>query len=290
MFCSLGVKPVFCFEILVLQPSRKPLPPDVYVPATKEDQTEVRRSSMKDTSRISKSPQRTVRIQDDLNHLKFSNETLTERKIRAATPAKPANIWVKIIHDFESSDCEELRVQKGQFVKIIYQQNDWLYVVDSLENEGFVPFSYCSTFNTTSKSVTTGSEDCYESSDNLNDSFERLTIEKLNLKKHKESYSKSRTRTRNKQKSSPVTYFPKRAYGPRMTVLFDYEAADENDVCVRRGDFVMLLNDQDPDWYWVMTESGEEGFIPRAFVMIHTCEGKLSKLSVCTCIIYRYSL
>ena len=280
LFGSFPHKNIFCLEFPVLQPSKKPLPPDAYVPSTNGVQTGARRSSLKDTSRNSstKSEHRTVRIQDDFKDSKFRHETLVERRIKAATPAKPANIRVKILHDFEPSDNEELQVREGQFVKIIYQKNDWLYVVDSLENEGFIPFSYCSTFNTStnSKSSTSGcDEDNYEDGI-LEDSFERLTIEKLDIKSEKRRHSKSPSRTRNKLKTSPVTYFPKRAYGPQMTVLYDYEAGDENDVNVRRGDFVMLLNDQDPDWFWVMTGRGEEGFIPRAFVMAHTCEGRHS--------------
>ena len=242
-------------KFLVLQPSRKPLPPDVYVPSKNGDYAESKRSSLKDSSRNSttKPAQRTVRIQDEFNPAQFRDETQIERKIRAATLAKPANIWVKILHDFESSDSEELRVQKGQFVKVVFQQNDWLYVMDSLGNEGFVPFSYCSTFNVTTKKSSTYCDDINKDGDDLNRSFERLTIEKVNLKKIKQSSSKMPSRTRNKQKSLPVTYFPKRVYVPQMTVLYDYNASYEHDVRVRRVDFVMLLNDPDPDWSLVMT-------------------------------------
>ena len=55
--------------------------------------------------------------------------------------------------------------------------------------------------------------------------------------------------------------------GPRLTVLFDYRAQDENDVTVRQNDIVTLLNDEDEDWLWVRTDKGREGFIPRIYAV-----------------------
>ena len=55
--------------------------------------------------------------------------------------------------------------------------------------------------------------------------------------------------------------------GPRLTVLFDYRAQDENDVSVRQNDIVTLLNDDDEDWLWIRTDKGDEGFIPRIYAV-----------------------
>lgn len=201
------------------------------------------------------SEQRTVRIKET------KHEHLIDRKLKTATAAKPANIRAKITHDFASTDKEELNVKKGRYVIILYQQNDWLFVKNSTGKEGFVPFVYCSTFNlsTDSKSSTSGYEESFEGSDD---------IEQENHRKHHH-------RTKNIT-TTPTTYFPKRPYGPKMTVLYNYKAKFENDVRVMRGESVMLLNDQDPEWLWIATEDGEEGFIPRNFVISHTCEGKIS--------------
>jgi len=192
---------------------------------------------------------RTVRIKDT------KHEHHIERKLRHATASKPANIRAKIIHDFSSSDREELNVRKGCYVIILHQQNDWLYVKDSIAGkEGFVPHAYCSTFNvsTDSKSSTSGYEESFEGSDEVEQEHHKHRFKNI----------------------TPTTYFPKRPYGPKMTVLYNYKAKFENDVRVMRGETVMLLNDQDPEWLWIATEDGEEGFIPRNFVISHTCEGK----------------
>lgn len=243
--------------------NKKPYPPDVYTPSTSLEQNgtatlENTKSALKNGSAINhKQEKRTVRI----NESGFKHETLIERKIRAASLAKPANIRVKVVQSYEPIDKEELKVRKGHCVKILYQQNDWVYVVNSSGSEGFIPFCYCSTTNvsTDSKSSTSGYEDSFEDSED--GAGERTT------------YSEPQF-IRDKLNSNLMTYFPKRAYGPQLTVLYDYTASDENDVSVCRGELVMLLNDQDEDWVWVSTEEGEEGFVPRTFVVSHVCEGK----------------
>ena len=59
--------------------------------------------------------------------------------------------------------------------------------------------------------------------------------------------------------------FPKDPSG-RFIVLYTFIARDENDVSVERGEFVTVLNREDPDWYWIVRTDGQEGFIPSAFV------------------------
>ena len=49
-------------------------------------------------------------------------------------------------------------------------------------------------------------------------------------------------------------------------MLYTFVARDENDVCVERGDFVTVLNQEDPDWTWVVRTDGQEGFVPSGFV------------------------
>ena len=52
----------------------------------------------------------------------------------------------------------------------------------------------------------------------------------------------------------------------RFIVLYTFIARDENDVSVERGEFVTVLNREDPDWFWVVRSDGQEGFVPSAFV------------------------
>ncbi|KAJ7387123.1 hypothetical protein OS493_004088 [Desmophyllum pertusum] len=253
----------------VLQ-SKKPYSSDAYRLSTSLETNgtaplEITKSALKNgSSGNHKQEKRNVRI----NESGSKHETLIERKIRAATLAKPANIRVKVMQSYDPVDKEELKVRKGHYVKILYQQNDWVYVVDSSGNEGFIPLCYCSTSNvsTDSKSSTSGYEDSFDGSED--GAGERTTLVVY-----------SEPLTRDKHNAKLMTYFPKRAYGPQMTVLYDYTAHDENDLSVCRGEFVMLLNDQDEDWLWVSTEDGEEGFVPKSFVVAHVCEACIQRLS-----------
>ena len=49
-------------------------------------------------------------------------------------------------------------------------------------------------------------------------------------------------------------------------VLYSYNAQDENDLSVERGQCVTVLNSDDPDWYWVSKFDGQEGFVPSGFI------------------------
>ena len=64
-----------------------------------------------------------------------------------------------------------------------------------------------------------------------------------------------------------VTHFRK-FENEAVMVLFDFHAADENDVNVQRGEVVTVLNRDDEDWWWVMRDDGLEGFIPSSYVSI----------------------
>ena len=49
-------------------------------------------------------------------------------------------------------------------------------------------------------------------------------------------------------------------------VLYSYNAQDENDLSVERGQCVTVLNSDAPDWYWVSKFDGQEGFVPSGFI------------------------
>lgn len=57
--------------------------------------------------------------------------------------------------------------------------------------------------------------------------------------------------------------------GERQTmlrVLFDFQACDDDDISVRRGELVKVLNKEDDDWWWVENVYRERGFVPRNFL------------------------
>lgn len=49
-----------------------------------------------------------------------------------------------VLHDFTPCVDDELHVYRGQLVNVLYQENDWVYVIsDNQQQEGFIPYSYC---------------------------------------------------------------------------------------------------------------------------------------------------
>lgn len=60
---------------------------------------------------------------------------------------------------------------------------------------------------------------------------------------------------------------PKDYNGPRVKVLYKYNGDNEDDIDVRAGEVVTVLNCEDIEWIWVMRRDGQEGFIPREYAM-----------------------
>lgn len=69
--------------------------------------------------------------------------------------------------------------------------------------------------------------------------------------------------------------------GPLVTILYDFLAMEEDDLTVKRGEVVRLLNDDDRQWLWVAKvkgeEVGKEGFIPTSYALLNDNKDKLVK-------------
>lgn len=59
-----------------------------------------------------------------------------------------------------------------------------------------------------------------------------------------------------------------------LVVIHDFEAQEEDEVFVGKGERVKVLNADDPFWLWVETTPGDEGFIPRSCCSLgnHPCK------------------
>jgi hypothetical protein len=148
------------------------------------------------------------------------------------------------LHDFIPCVEDEVSVKRGEHVKALYQETDWSYIIKRDDAEGFIPFTYCV------------SEEEYEK-----------------RKEKQKTASSHRKNFRISPCLDPMVTeacfepaeFPKKNYG-EFIVKFNFDASDEDDVPVRKGEIVLVLNKEDQDWFWVKKKSGEEGFIPKDFV------------------------
>ncbi|CAG0913976.1 unnamed protein product [Notodromas monacha] len=197
-----------------------------------------------------------------------------------------------VLHDFKPCVDDELKVKRGSIVNVLYQENDWVYVIGEGDvGEGFIPHSYCAPFGSpmadlalnvkhkkiprADPNVSVASESHHlnttigtlnhsmiipgqENSDN--ESYLDVTAHKQN------TVHESQCSLQSGGSSQPETLpFFKDPSG-RFLVLYTFIARDENDVSVEKGEFVTVLNREDPEWYWIVRSNGQEGFIPSAFV------------------------
>ncbi|EFX85167.1 hypothetical protein DAPPUDRAFT_313770 [Daphnia pulex] len=271
-----------------------------------------------------------------------SIETLVRVGIEKENGLSPDSKMI-VLHDFTPCVDDELEVKQGNVVNVLYQENDWVYVIGEDQREGFIPHSYCAPYtphlgemtltvkkklprdlgipnatdinngsaggpgggggggggstsagvsgnngggegtnqhNTTINSTRSsffppGTLALGDGSDNESYGTKSLMpanspIQSMHGQQPQQQPSRhvqsSSTQSLNSQLSHPDIHpFFKDPSG-RYIVLYTFIARDENDVSVERGEFVTVLNREDPDWYWVVRSDGQEGFVPSAFV------------------------
>ena len=74
-----------------------------------------------------------------------SIETLVRVGIEKENGLGPESKMV-VLHDFTPCVDDELEVKRGQIVNVLYQENDWVYVISETNMEGFIPHSYCAQY------------------------------------------------------------------------------------------------------------------------------------------------
>lgn len=150
-----------------------------------------------------------------------------------------------VLHDFIPCVEDEVAVKRGQHVKSLYQETDWIYIVTNDGKEGFIPFTYCV------------AEEEYEKRKEKQKAFQRNNIRNASF------LDSLQVQT---DMFAPAFNFKKNNYGD-FIVRFEFIACDENDINAQKGDKVTVLNKDDKDWYWVVNTRGVEGFIPKDFLV-----------------------
>ncbi|KAK6641818.1 hypothetical protein RUM44_013535 [Polyplax serrata] len=222
-----------------------------------------------------------------------SIETLVRVGIEKENGLSPDSKMI-ILHDFTPCVDDELEVKRGQIVNILYRENDWVYVIaQDTRQEGFIPHSYCtpftsyhhlmelkkklphepanntSTMNNGSSTInnTNGINNSNNNINSLNNNsgssntlHKNSAVVQLNL-----TTSQASLQSAGSSSQPEIHPFCKDPSG-RYIVLYTFIARDENDVSVERGEFVTVLNREDPDWFWIVRSDGQEGFVPSGFV------------------------
>ncbi|XP_054722761.1 SH3 domain-containing protein Dlish-like [Uloborus diversus] len=206
-----------------------------------------------------------------------SIETLVRVGIEKENGLSPDSKMV-VLHDFAPCVDDELEVRRGQSVSLLYQENDWVYVIAEGGREGFIPHSYCAPHGShfadlaltrhkklprAAASAAVGVAEDGASS--------RGTHSATDSGQHSDAESYAPPPPPNNDNSSSQGSLPDvhpffKDPAGRYIVLYTFIARDENDVSVERGEMVTVLNREDPDWFWIVRSDGQEGFVPSAFV------------------------
>lgn len=183
-----------------------------------------------------------------------------------------------LLHDFQPCVEDELSALKGTRVTLLYKDNDWVYVVAEDGREGFVPYAYCAPLSAIPPSprnkpdrppAPPNYENIIEIRNNADMQPKLQHLSSGVLRRDSPMIITEKSVTAVPQDSdeydSDIFTFDKHDLG-RYIVLFNFVAQQENDLNVMRGEFVTVLNMDDPDWYWILRSDKKEGFVPRAFL------------------------
>ena len=67
---------------------------------------------------------------------------LETQLLHRATKEYPANLRMTAIRDYSPCCNEELAVRKGQRVKVLYRNHDWVFAITKHGQSGYLPYSY----------------------------------------------------------------------------------------------------------------------------------------------------
>lgn len=191
-----------------------------------------------------------------------------------------------VTENFTALVEDELSVSPGDVVFYQYstvdkEKKNWAHVMClDRKKEGFVPSEYLSTSRPCKKKMPRTHHACDQPSSNGDDlrlqhhhgrsqqarfdlphslqgSSSRLSFQKIHNLRHFNPPAYYNVCTPEPFRLANLGYY---------MVTHNFVAREENDLEVRPGDYVTVLNKEDKDWYWVQRQDGVEGFVPSRFI------------------------
>ncbi|XP_078681986.1 uncharacterized protein LOC144916629 [Branchiostoma floridae x Branchiostoma belcheri] len=194
-----------------------------------------------------------------------------ERLIHSATRRRPANVQAVVINAFASGRPDQLNVERGDVVRVLYRADDWVRVANVWRDRGFIPYSYVWPLGRRAPRKLDRQRPHSPPPRVRHPSGDRWACPRGEPENDPpDSPDLSDDDSLQSVDDAGSGFFALR-HGPALTVLFDFRAIDEDDVTALRGETVTLLNEEDADWVWVRNRAGREGFIPRGYA-VQTCE------------------
>ena len=286
--------------------------------------------------------------------------TFEGKMLKRASRTKPANLRMTAIRDYTPCCDEELAVRRGQRVKVLYKNNDWVYAVTKSGEAGYVPYSFV---RPSRKYAGYQSEPEYFQDSNAyqsgydtdlpvsgragggprrhggsraqigdvvpmysvhtgfrgNGSPDSRLLPHSNHSSpldHKHSFMSGYTSAveypaggvdhrrhprpaksmhsiidrsprspRSPRDHRPAERKPEinsfdRNYLEELVVIHDFEAKEEDEVFIAKGEVVKVFNADDPFWLWIETTPGDQGFVPRSCCSLGNHPRKLREVCV----------
>ena len=282
--------------------------------------------------------------------------------LKRASRTRPANLRMTAIRDYTPCCNEELAVRRGQRVKVLYKNNDWVYAVTKSGEAGYIPYSFVRPSRKyagyqSEPEYCQGGGNAYQSGydtdmpvatrsgagrrhghgnraqigdvmpaysvhtgfrGNVSPEVRVVQSNHSPVEHQKRSYISGYTSaveypggsgmeqrssrhprsaksmhtlvdshmTRSPREHRPSERKPEinsfdRSYLEELVVIHDFEAKEEDEVFIAKGEVVRVFNADDPFWLWIETTPGDQGFVPRSCCSLgnHPC-----KYIVCVCV------
>ena len=287
--------------------------------------------------------------------------TFEGKMLKRASRTRPANLRMTAIRDYAPCCHEELAVRRGQRVKVLYKNNDWVYAVTKSGEAGYIPYTfvrpsrkyagyqsepeYCqgggsayqSGYDTDMPAAShsgAGRRYGYGNRAQIGDVIPAYSVHTgfrgnvspesriiqtnhspLAMDVQKSSYVSGYTsaveypaplpgvveqRTRHPRSAKsmhsildgrmtgrsprdrehrPSERKPQinsfsRNFLEELVVIHDFEAKEEDEVFIAKGEVVKVFNADDSFWLWIETTPGDQGFVPRSCCSLgnHPCK------------------
>ena len=261
--------------------------------------------------------------------------TFEGKMLRKASRDRPANLRMTAIRDYTPCCNEELPVRKGQRVKVLYKNNDWVYALTKSGDAGYIPYSYVrpsrkyagyqsepeaygnntdvfqSGYDTDAtvmsshrqpqghhQGQTSGMVQAHSVHSGFTPHGSRTNPRRPHVSGYtsaiecnSDTYGHSRHHPRSARSLHSLVDTPgsrsprpteckpafdsfKKEFLEELVVIHDFEAKEEDEVFAAKGEKVRVLNAEDPQWLWIETTPGDEGFVPRMCLSLgnHPCK------------------
>ncbi|CAA96594.5 SH3 domain-containing protein [Caenorhabditis elegans] len=156
----------------------------------------------------------------------------------------------QLTKNFTATVADEISVTRGTTVKAIYRDDQWIYVEVSDGRKGFVPQTYCKLLLNSKhgeKKKVIGSSATLD-----------RRWEKSNLQRFIDSLPV--------QKEEGEVFKMDEICEVQILQSFDGSAPD--DISVKDGESVTVLNISDPEWTYIRNSDNQSGFVPSSHVKI----------------------